>query len=246
MKHLLFATSLILGSLVSAAEPQTLFFERETAKDSTRIALTMDGGTLNGTKTWRPKQEAHGARGTLQGSMKGAVISATWDYTIEGNEQSEQQIYKLDGDRLLIGTGELVERNNDAKLTFKDPSAVKFTTVLQRVEAREPKAGTPERKAIMDAMREPVSGQIGKPVIFTGGVRASGSWARFQGNVATTDGKKPTKRDAAELLELDFFALLTRDADGAWKVAHWGFAGDTGASEAAREKFPKAPWVLFE
>ena len=139
-----------------------------------------------------------------------------------------------------------MERNNDAKLTFKDPSAVKFTTVLQRVEAREPKAGTPERKAIMDAMREPVSGQIGKPVIFTGGVRASGSWGRFQGNVATTDGKKPTKQDAAELLELDFFALLTRDADGAWKVAHWGFAGDTGASEAAREKFPKAPWVLFE
>jgi hypothetical protein len=70
MKHLLFAASLMLGSLVSAAEAQTLFFERETAKDSTRIALTMDGGTVNGTKTWRPKQEAHGARGTLQGSME--------------------------------------------------------------------------------------------------------------------------------------------------------------------------------
>ena len=246
MKYLFLAASLTLGSLLTAAESQTLFFEKETPKDSTRIALTIDGGAVSGTKVWRPKQEAHGAGGTLQGSLKGAIINATWDYTIEGSEQSEQQIYKLEGERLLVGEGAKVDRKDNGKLTFKDSSLVKFSTVLQRVETREPKAGTPERKAIMDAMREPVSERIGKPVIFTGNVRATGSWARFQGNAATTDGKKPTKTDAAELLELDFFALLKRDADGAWKIQHWGFAGDIGVRDEAREKFPAAPWVLFE
>jgi len=246
MKHLFLTASLMFASITSAAEPQTLFFEKETAKDSTRIALTIDGGMVYGTKTWRPKQEAHGAGGTLQGSVKETIINATWAYTLEGSEQSEQQIYKLDSDRLLIGKGELVERNNDAKLTFKDPSAVKFSTSLDRVEVREPKPGTPERKAIMDAMRAPVSERIGKAVTFTGSVRANGSWARFQGNVATTDGKRPTKQDAAELLELDFFALLQLGKDGEWKVQHWGFAGDIGVRDEAREKFPKAPWVLFE
>jgi hypothetical protein len=155
-------------------------------------------------------------------------------------------VFKLDGDRLLIGEGELVDRKGNGKLTLKNPDIVEFTTVLKRVEVTEPKPGTPERKAIMDAMREPVSEHVGKGVIFTGSVRASGAWARFQGNVKTADGEAPKNEDAAADLELDFFALLRKDADGVWEVQKWGFAGDIGVREEAREKFPKAPWVLFE
>ena len=47
-------------------------------------------------------------------------------------------------------------------------------------------------------------------------------------------------------LELDFFALLKKDGEGNWGVVHWGFAGDIGVSEEAKEKFPEAPWVLFQ
>ncbi len=123
--------------------------------------------------------------------------------------------------------------------------------VAEEPEAREtsftePKPGTPERKAIMDAMRTPVSKHVGMAVTFTGEVRMIGNWACFLGDAAPTDGKVPKDEDIAADLELDFFALLQKNAEGVWRVKHWGFSGDTGVSEAAREKFPKAPRGLFD
>ncbi|MCU0749286.1 MAG: hypothetical protein MUF13_07045 [Akkermansiaceae bacterium] len=115
-----------------------------------------------------------------------------------------------------------------------------------QAEVTEPKPGTPERKAIMDAMRVPVSKHVGKSVTFTGEVRVKGDWACFRGNVAPTDGKVPEDEDIAADLELDFFALLEKDGDGKWQVKHWGFSGDISVSEEAREKFPEAPEELFE
>lgn len=111
------------------------------------------------------------------------------------------------------------------------------------VEYHEPKPGSPERVAIMEAMRRPVSKQVSKRVKFTGEVRVSGAWAAFHGHVAPADGKPPTG-DLAVELEFDFFALLRRDDDG-WKTLHWGFAGDIGVAEEARQKYPKAPKVLY-
>jgi hypothetical protein len=113
-----------------------------------------------------------------------------------------------------------------------------------RAEVYEPKPGTTERKAIMDAMRVPVAKQVGEPVEFTGTVKVSGAWARFEGNVGTKSGKPPKKEDARFDLELDFFALL-RNEKGEWKVLSWGFAGDIGAYEEAKKKFPKAPKDLM-
>lgn len=109
-------------------------------------------------------------------------------------------------------------------------------------EVRESKIGSPERKAIMETMRGPVSKHIGKRVTFTGGVKICGEWATFQGNAAPTDGVAP-KGDAAGELELDFFALL-RLENGRWTLLHWGFAGDIGVMEEARRKFPKVPREL--
>ncbi len=109
----------------------------------------------------------------------------------------------------------------------------------------EPKPGSAERKAIMDAMRAPVSKQIGKPVTFTGQVRVVGAWARFLGNVAPTDGKPPKSEEAKLALDLDFFALLRKTDDGGWEVLHHNFAGDISLMEKAKEKFPKAPRALF-
>lgn len=112
-------------------------------------------------------------------------------------------------------------------------------------EIYEPKAGSAERKAIMEAMRGPVSKFVGERVTFTGQVQVLGNWATFHGGVETTSGKKPVDEDKAFELELDFFALLGRDRDGNWKALHWGFAGDIGVMQEAREKYPKAPKALF-
>jgi hypothetical protein len=231
--------------LAFAADPESLFFAKETAEDSTRIALTIEGDQVYGSQSWKPNADAHGASGTLTGTIAGGLIKVVYEYTIEGSTQSEDQLLKLDGDKLYIGDGELIE-GKDGRLKLKEPKKVTFTKVLNKVPVAEPKVGTPERKAIMDAMRGPVSEEIGKPITFTGNVRISGHWARFMGNVATKDGIAPKDEDAAFQLELDFFALLKKNPEGVWQVLESGFAGDIGVRETARDRFAKAPWVLFE
>lgn len=236
---------LTLAALFAKAESRALFFAKETDKEYTRIALSIDDDQkVYGTKVWQPKGE-HGASGTLEGIVNGDVIQVVYDYTIEGSEQSEEMVLKLDGETLLIGEGELEDAGN-GRLNLKEPNKVSFTTALKKVTVSEPKPGSPERKAMMDAMRGPVSDYAGKPVTFTGKIRAMGSWARFFGSVAPADGKKVAVEGIAADMELDFVAILKKDADGNWTAPHWGFAGDTGVLEEAKEKFPKAPWPLFE
>jgi len=116
-------------------------------------------------------------------------------------------------------------------------------TTLARAEVYTPEPGTPERKAIMDAMREPISQFAGTPVKFTGEVLVSGNWARFGGGAAPTNGKPP-KASVADEMELDLFALLRKE-NGTWKVLYWAFSGDISAYEDARKKFPKAPKELL-
>ncbi|MBN8421738.1 MAG: hypothetical protein J0L73_22675 [Verrucomicrobia bacterium] len=247
MNKLLILPSLLLSTVISAAEPQTLFFAQENAKEYTRIALTIDGGQVTGTQNWLPKQpDGHGAHGTISGKVTDGLIRVLYEYTIEGSEQSEEEVLKLDGDKLYIGEGQLLaDPKNDAHLKLEDPSKVVFKKPLTKIPTFEPKAGTPERKAIMDAMRAPVSAEVGRDVVFTGTVRVSGSWARFNGHVDPVGGK-PRNEDIAAEMELDFFALLQKDGKGGWKVLHQGFAGDIGVMEAVKENYPKAPWVLFE
>lgn len=246
MKTTAAALLCLLTAHTALAERQVLFFARETAQDSTRIALSVEeDGQVYGTQTWKPKMETHGSTGSFDGKLSNGVMRVMHQFTIEGSEQTEEELLKLDGDRLLIGEGELVE-GKDGVLKLKDPANVVFKTALKKVAVSEPKAGSAERKAIMDTMRAALLPRMGKPVTFTGRVRVVGDWARFHGNVETTDGKPPKNEEAAGDLELDFFALLKRGKDGGWKVLISGFAGDIAVMEEAREKHPEAPWPLYE
>ena len=238
----------LLGNVLSAEEPQTLFFDEENSKEYTRISLTIEGDKVTGTQNWLPKApDGHGAHGTISGTLaEGGIMRVLYEYTIESSDQSEEEVLKLDGDKLYIGEGQLLaDPKNDSHLRLQDPSKVVFKKPLAKIPAHEPKAGTPERKAIMDAMRVPVSAEVGQDVVFTGTVRVSGAWARFSGHVDPAGGKPKNETVAADL-ELDFFALLQKDGKGAWKVMHKGFAGDISVMEEAKENHPKAPWVLFE
>lgn len=246
-KFLLFPF-LLLSSPLSAEQPETLFFAQENSKEYTRISLTIEGGKVTGTQNWLPKQpDGHGAHGTISGTIaEGGLMRVLYEYTIEGSEQAEEEVLKLDGGKLYIGEGPLKEdAKNGSRMNLEAPGKVVFKKALTQIPATEAKAGTPERKAIMNAMRAPVSKEVGQEVVFTGTVRISGTWARFNGHVDPANGKAKNE-DVSAALELDFFALLQKDSKGAWKVLHKGFAGDIGVVEVAKENYPKAPWVLFE
>lgn len=114
---------------------------------------------------------------------------------------------------------------------------------LAFAEVYEPEPGSPERKAIMDAIRLPVSVYVGAEVIFTGTPEVSGNWAKFWGKAAPKKGQRP-KPEVAEEMEYDLFALLRRQ-NGEWKVVSWGYSSDISSYEEARQKFPNAPKELM-
>lgn len=242
MKTLLFLLSLLLALPAMA---DTLYFEEVTPEETLRISLTFEEDKVYGMQIWELR-EAHGSRGSLQGNAEDdGLLRLKHEYTIEGSDQTEEVLYKLEGDQLLIGEGEL-EESDGGILKLKDPGQVKFTKALQRVKVDEPKPGSPERKAMMDTMRGPISAYVGKTVEFTGDIRAYEGWACFSGNVATTDGKEPASENAAFALSLDFLALLKKDPEGKWQLLYWGFAGDIGARDEALGKFPEVPWVVLD
>jgi hypothetical protein len=241
VKTLLCFLALLSFALASAEE--TLYFESATKEETTRIVLYLSEGEVSGYQTWEVP-EAHGTRGSLEGTLgEGGILRLVHRYTIEGADQAEEVVYKLDESGLLIGEGELVE-DRDGLLRLKDPDKVKFTGKLAPVVVADVAAGSPERKEIMESMRGPVSAFIGSKVQFTGEVKTFGGWGTFSGNVATADGTRPKDEDVAFAMELDFLALLKQDPDGRWQMLDWGFSGDIGVREEFRGKYPGLPWVL--
>lgn len=235
----LFLTALALSpfQIVSA---DTIYYDGQ----SDRVALTLEGGDVYGSWMRQLGEGNPWIQGYLSGKVSAEKAKGTVEWTSEGAEGSEQFLFKLEGETLLIGEGRVVFGEGGER-KFANPEAITFTRTLTRVRTVNPKPGTEERKAIMDSMRGPVSAYAGGRVQFTGEVTIAGNWARFSGSAARADGKKPSNPDVASEMDLDFFALLKKDTQAGWQTLHWGFAGDIGVMEEASKKFPQAPWVLL-
>ncbi|MEY5020005.1 MAG: hypothetical protein RLZ22_1093 [Verrucomicrobiota bacterium] len=135
------------------------------------------------------------------------------------------------------GEGTLYEKSgpaNTAAPAAKSSKADKIT---------EPKIGSPERKAIMDAMRGPVSKHAKTEVIFTGSAQVYQDWAKLEGKVSPKNGK-PFSEDVIDEVELDFLAIL-RKIDGKWTTLYYGWSGDIGTRIEARNRFPDIPKALL-
>jgi hypothetical protein len=113
---------------------------------------------------------------------------------------------------------------------------------IEKSRVTEPKIGSPERKAIMDAMRGPVSKYAKTEIIFTGTAEVYEDWAKLGGHVTPKKGKFAD--DVIDEMETDFLAILQK-VDGKWKTLYFGWSGDIGAAMEAREKCPKAPEALL-
>jgi hypothetical protein len=77
--------------------------------------------------------EKDGAHGTLKGKKKDNLITATWSYTVEGSNQTEEILIKIEGDKAMKASGELVE-GKDGKLSLKDPATATWAETFTRVQ----------------------------------------------------------------------------------------------------------------
>jgi hypothetical protein len=91
--------------------------------------------------------------------------------------------------------------------------------------AYEPPKGSPERKAILDALRIPVERDLKQKIAFvTGNFKVQGNWAFVDGTPQGANGQAPNYRgtrfyDAFESGAFDnnFYALMKKTR-GKWKV----------------------------
>lgn len=118
--------------------------------------------------------------------------------------------------------------------------------------AATPTPRSPERKAILDALREPVERELGAPVDFKVNlIRVAGNWALMTGVPQRPGGRAIDYRRTryAQAMREGVFddnvqALLRREGRGWRVVTH--VIGATDVSWAAwPEKYPAAPRSLF-
>ena len=131
----------------------------------------------------------------------------------------------------------------DDVLRYERSKPIQDAKPAKNGKVTEPKIGSPERIAIMDAMRGPVSKYAKKEVIFTGSVSVFENWAKLDGHVNPKDGKRFAEGVADEL-EMDLLVILQK-IDGGWNTKYYGWSGDIGNRIEAKKKFPNIPEVLL-
>lgn len=105
-----------------------------------------------------------------------------------------------------------------------------------------PKAGSGERKAILDSLRKPVTKEMNQPVVFYNvALKVKSGWAFVHAIGKDTNGK-PLKKFGDQYFPFD---ALLRKKGTTWEVLSWGSGGGTDALDAAMTKFPQAPRAIF-
>ena len=72
------------------------------------------------------------AHGTFRGRIDGGTITALWAHTVEGSDQVQEILVRVEGDRALKANGELAEAR-DRVLRLKAPAAAAFNERFTRV-----------------------------------------------------------------------------------------------------------------
>jgi hypothetical protein len=103
----------------------TTCYEMRLGKDLTAVELTLTGDDANGFYAWIPG-EKDSAHGRFKGRKVGEIITAMYEYMIEGSIQTEEVMFKIAGNKLFKASGELEEKSgilmlkDKTKITWAD------------------------------------------------------------------------------------------------------------------------------
>lgn len=125
-------------------------------------------------------------------------------------------------------------------------------TPANAAEPQTPKPGSPERKALMDALRQPVQAELKKPVIFKiNRLKVQGDWAFLAGVPLKPDGSEMDYRGTLHeeairegAFDGGIFALLQK-RNGQWITLRHII----GATDVPYVDWPQefgAPAAIFE
>lgn len=115
----------------TATDKATACYSRLDNQDLTVVQFTRDGDKVSGYYAWEP-YEKDGAHGSFEGVDKDGMITADHTYMIEGSIQTDEIYFKLDGDKLLEGVGEMKDENG--KMVAKSVESLQFTEALDKTD----------------------------------------------------------------------------------------------------------------
>lgn len=114
----------------------TFCFKKSLNQDVTNVRLIISGGHVDGFMNWIPYQK-DSARGTLKGTQnQTGEFDLMYDYMIEGKQQSETKIMKIENERLWYKRGELIDPKNAGQLVYKDVSQAKYEDNLEKADCK--------------------------------------------------------------------------------------------------------------
>jgi hypothetical protein len=137
------------------------------------------------------------------------------------------------------------------KLVFYSLILIAAAITGSAQSAYTPEKGSPERKAILDALRIPVEKELKQKVVFaTDNFKVQGTWAFVSGTPQTPSGGRPNYRNTiywdafeSDAFDNNFFALLRKTA-GKWRVVIKAI-GCTDVCYADWWRSYKAPKAIF-
>ena len=112
-------------------------FLKAENRDTTIVRVNfLSDDDIRGEMIWQPWQK-DGATGDLKGRLNAnKEMELVYNYTIEGSQQSETKIMKIEGDKLSIKQGELIDPKKNGNLVFKDASKAVYKTVLTKISCK--------------------------------------------------------------------------------------------------------------
>lgn len=156
MKSFIFSFGFVLFAAACGQSPQPALAETTAARPADEAGSEKtteecfenrlpDGSVLTFTFTQKGKKvsgvldytfaEKDGAHGTFEGKRDGDIIHAVWNYTVEGSQQSEQIMVRIEEQQAVKATGELVE-GPKGELVLKDPEHAEWAEKFPRVSCK--------------------------------------------------------------------------------------------------------------
>ncbi|RLJ30697.1 hypothetical protein CLU97_0078 [Chryseobacterium sp. 7] len=112
-------------------------FLKVEGKDSTIVKLRiLSDDDIRGEMIWQPWQK-DGAVGNLIGKINSMYeMELLYEYTIDGQRQTETKVMKIEKDKLFIKIGELWDSKSDGNLTYKDVSKAVFREIFDPINCK--------------------------------------------------------------------------------------------------------------
>ena len=137
------------------------------------------------------------------------------------------------------------------KSIFALISILVFSAAVFAQAAHTPGKGSPERTAILSALRVPVERELRQKIQFSvEHIKVAGNWAFVSGDPQNMRGGRPNYRGTeyqeaidADMFDNNFFALL-RKTGGKWRVVKY-LIGCTDVCYATWWRDHKAPKSIF-